>query len=215
MSESEETRLKKQKVLDMLNSRLERGNAFYPSGSLLIRTLAFRPDSKSDVAELEHISSSDYDNSIEQAYFDLVREPPRLQASSDDPTLIECPRARLLRIGREAEAEGKPSALFQVLMDATDNGKNLPTVSGRTISKAQKYLDIVNAYREYATNATKHKGDFAAMKKEFIKGREEQRDSLVKKKLYVSRSMIERALREHELDWGAYDVLSRRKQTRT
>lgn len=160
-----------------------------------------------EVIEEENITSTDYDDWIYQAFCDLIGGNPRIQATPAKPDTVECPRKRLLRIGREAEHEGKPSELFRYLMELTDNGTALPQVTERAMSVAQKYLNIAIAFKQFAA-AFDHKGEnFKDLKREFRRTRDDVR-------IHVSESTLERALRAHDLNWGAYAIEAPRKGKR-
>ena len=179
----------------------------FPSSASIIKAITSQPQPLDQSEQPENVTTSDYDNWVLQALYDLIRTPQRFQSHPDNSTLIECPRARLLRIGQEAELEGKPSEIFRYLMELTGNGATLPHVTGRAMSAAQKYLDIAIAFKKFAANFDDKEGNFKALKYKFRMKREGA-------KIFVSESTLERALQAHDLNWSAYAIDAPRKGTR-
>jgi hypothetical protein len=142
-----------------------------------------------------------------QALFDLTKKPPRFQAHPDNSALIECPRARLLRIGQEAELEGKPSELFRHLMERTANGAMLPHVTERAIKAAQGHLNIALKFKEFTgSNKAKYES-FKELKRRF-------RITCQFTEETISESTLERALKAHDINWSAYAINTPRKGAR-
>jgi hypothetical protein len=61
-----------------------------------------------------HNQNDDNENEVYQAFIDLVEKPQRFYSLPDNPSIIECPRARLLRIGEAAKADEAASNAEQV-----------------------------------------------------------------------------------------------------
>jgi hypothetical protein len=194
-------------VTEMLRSRPSNSRLTFPSSTSIIKAITSQPQPLGKGELPEEVTASEYDDWVLQALFDLTRTPQRFQAHPDNPTLIECPRARLLRIGREAKLEGKPSDMFRYLMEVTDNGATLPHVTGRAMLAAQKYLDIAVAFKRFVADFDRKEANFKDLKCKFRREREDA-------KIYVSESTLERALKAHDLNWSAYAIDAPRKGTR-
>ncbi|WP_374358152.1 hypothetical protein [Pseudoduganella danionis] len=190
----------RREVAEIIGSKIRHA---YPPSELVIKSITSQSKPIGEDEQPQAFSADDYDHWVSQALSDLAKK--RFHACPDNPALIECPRARLLRIGTEAEREGKPSELFRYLMELTNNGATLPHVSGRVRLTAQKYLNIAIAFKQFAAS---HQGtNFRDLKCKFRRDREGVG-------IYVSESTLERALRANDLDWSAYAIDAPRKGTR-
>jgi hypothetical protein len=179
----------------------------YPTGTVVIKTITSKPIPAPSEELPEELTTDDYDEWVYQALLDLARKPQRFHSCPDNEALIECPRRRLFRLGEEAQHEGKSSELYRYLMEITENGAKLPSATSRAMLKAQKYLNIAIAFKQFvAENGHKNK-NFKDLKCRF----REKRDLL---RLHVSESTLERALRTYDLDWSAYAIDAPRKGKR-
>lgn len=205
--QDDQIRSKTAAVMDMLRNRSKDSRPLFVSSASVIKAITSQPQPLEAGEQPEEITANDYDRAVYQALFDLVKKPQRFQAHPDNAALIECPRARLLRIGEEAELEGKPSEMFRYLMALTNDGVTLPHATKRAMSTAQKYLDVATAFKTFAANFDHKKSNFKKLKNMFRNFREDM-------KLHVSESTLERALKAHDLNWSAYDINTPRKGTR-
>lgn len=180
---------------------------FYPQNLSVIKTISSQPHPLGDDELPEKITSEDYDEWVWSAFCNLLADKPRIQADPAIPDTVECPRKRLLRIGEDAERDGTPSELFRYLMELTDNGAKLPSTTERTMRKAQQYLTIAIAFRQFVTENGSRIKNFKDLKHNF-------RTKLDGLRLHISESTLERALRAHDLDWSAYAVEAPRKGRR-
>lgn len=193
--------------MEVLRNRQSHRSQFAPTSDQIFRAMNPEPQPLREGELPEEYTRADYDRWVEQALHDLLRKPQRFQRHPDNPALIECPRERLFRIGREAEAVGQPSELFRELMRLTDNGEKLPHVTKRALGAAQHYLDIALKFKEFVLRKKAEYPDYKALKWQFREFRTDQ-------KIHVSDSTLERALRAHDLDWSAYAVANPRKGKR-
>jgi len=196
-------------MLGVVKDDQKNARPFFPPSALVIKAIAYQPPAIEEVEQSEEISADDWNDWVYQAFLDLAKKPQRFHACPDNPAVIECPRKRLLRIGKEAEREGKPSELFLYLMELTDGGAKLPTATGRAILNAQKYLSIANAFRRFVTENSNDTKNYKELKLKFRAQRSQNEIGL-----HISESTLERALREHDLNWSAYAIDADRKARR-
>lgn len=198
--------MKKVAFLQMLEKRRRNSTPYFPSDDSIINAITPRLSMEDDEHQTEQITGSDYDGWVEQALFDLTRRHIRFQPHPENPALIECPRARLLRLGNEAEQAGTPSEVFRLLMSATDNGKKLPHVTPRALRAAQSSLDIVNDFVNFVvSNKRRYKG-YRELKAQF---------HIADQLAGTNRTplKINRALNAYGI-WSAYAVANARKGKR-
>jgi hypothetical protein len=207
MSDQDRIRGKAAAVIEILKNRHKNSGPIFPSSASIIKAITSQPYLGETDVHPEEISASDHDDSVYQAFINLMQNPQRFQTCAEDPTVIECPKVRLMRIGREAEDAGKPSELFRYLMELTDNGLTLRGATKRAMLTAQKYLNIVIEFRKFAETFDRNHTNFKDLKREFRINREQI-------KIYVSESTLERALRNHDLEWSAYAIDAPRKGLR-
>lgn len=207
MSDKDKIRSKTAVICEFIKHNQENARSFFPTSEHVIKAITSRPQPLKDGGQPEEITADDYDEWIYQAFLDLMRKPRKFHTHPDNPALIECPRLRLLRIGEEAEREGKPSKLFRYLMQITNNGTDLPRVTNWAMSTAQKYLNIAIAFKQFVETKHHEYKNFKDLKLEFRRDRENMR-------IHVSESTLERVLREHDLDWSAYAIGAPRKGKR-
>jgi hypothetical protein len=193
-------------VMEILQSDRKSSYAC-PSSASIIKAITSQPDRVYNDEPPEETTASDYDDFVYQALFDLTRVPQRFQPCADNPEVIECPKARLMRIGKESEEDGRPSELFRYLMTLTNNGATLRPATQRSMLTAQKYLNIAIAFKKFAATFDCDRTNFKDMKRGFRRVREEM-------KLYVSESTIDRALKAHDIEWSAYAIDAPRKGKR-
>lgn len=206
MSDKESIKSKLSTIANLL-SREKSVEPFFPSSALVIKSITPQQVSLEPDEQAEEYTAEDYDAWVYQAFLDLVQKPQRFHAHPDAPALIECPRERLFRIGREAKADGSPSEMYQYLMKLTNNGAKLPHVTKRTMEAAQRYLDIAVKFREFTKNNKKKYTNFKELKYQF-------RLACQFAEIDLSESTLERALRAHDLNWSAYAIEAPRKRTR-
>lgn len=207
MSDQDRLRRRALAVAELCRNRQKTSLAFFPSSALVFKAITGQPQPVSSSEPPEEFTSEHYDEWIYQAFTDLVELPQRFKVHPDDRAVIECPRARLLRIGNEAELAGTPSELFRYLMEVTNNGSTLPQVTDRSMQAAQKRLDVAIAFRKFVqTKQTAHK-NFKELKHQF-------RLTCQLTGMDVSESTIERALKAHDINWSAYAIDAPRKRKR-
>jgi hypothetical protein len=179
---------------------------------MVIKQITMEPISLSpDEVEADEASTTfeDYDDWVRQAIWDLIRKPPRFHTHPDDPATIECPTARIYRIGYESINMGKPSTVYQELMEVTNGGRDLPFVSERSRKTAQRYLDISRAFVEFMRGPTCPR-NFKEAKEKFRIGVEQEKIKIGD--IQPSQATIDDALEAHGLNWKAYDIESPRKK---
>ena len=194
-------------VTELLKNQRSNRSQFAPTSGQIIRAINPEPISLINRELPEVYTSEDYDRWVMRALEDLFHKPQRFHRHPDNPVVVECPRERVLRIGREAEASGQPSALFRELMKLTDNGAKLPHVTKRALDAAQNYLDIALKFREFVASKSKYreyKNDYPALKAHF------RRSHFT----HLGESTIDRALSAYDLGWSAYAVANPRKGKR-
>jgi hypothetical protein len=206
VSDKESMKSKLSTVANLL-SREKSAKPLFPSSALVIKSITPQQVSLEPDEQAEEYTAEDYDNWVLQAFLDLIQTPQRFHAHPDTPELLECPRERLFRIGREANADGSPSEMYQYLMELTNNGTKLPHVTKRAMGAAQRYLDIAVKFRDFTKNNKNKYTNFKELKYQF-------RLACQFSEMDLSASTLERALKAHDLNWSAYAIEAPRKGTR-
>jgi len=193
----------------LLTKGLERPVRTSPSSEMVIAAINPRPVNLTpEEAEFERLSNcSEYEERIFDALYDLATHPPRFHPSPDDPALIECPLARFMRLGQESSNAGIPSQFYELVLQHTRNGLDLPAPTRRSMAKAQKYLDIKRRFVDFITTHG-DTANFRELKRRF------REDLEIKELNPPSQATIDDALSAYGLDWPAYSIGSPRKGKR-
>lgn len=181
----------------------------HPTSTQLIGMITRAPaEATPKEAHYDQISmtAADYDDAVLSAFRDLAGKPQRFHKSPDDPSSVECPRARLMRIGQESVDAGKSSPLYLYLRELIEAGATLPTVTMRSQQTAQKRLTIVSRF----VRSLAELGPSVNFKdaKERFRISEQLKDNA------PSQASIDDALTAYSLDWPAYGIDSPRKNRR-
>lgn len=181
----------------------------HPASAQLIRMITQEPAKITpEEAQYEETSmtAADYDDAVFSAFRDLAVKPQRFQKAPDHPTAVECPKARLMRIGQESIEAGKPSPLYIYLRELIDAGATLPTVTNRALQAAQKRLAIASRFEAFLAE----RGPSVNFKeaKALFRIREQSKVDA------PTDAAIDDALAAYFLDWPAYSIESPRKNRR-
>jgi hypothetical protein len=175
-----------------------------------MRPMPIRLTSEEVQHDEDATTADDYDDWVWQAWLDYSSKPPRFHPSSADPATIECPKGRLLRIGKDSLDAGKPSEFYLFLMKKTQEGAMLPNIRDpRLMRRAQKRLNIAHAFAGFIAQQ-KPDTNFREAKKEFRRDIERKKYPCIP--TTISLKGINAALNENGLGWSAYSIDTRRRR---
>jgi hypothetical protein len=157
-------------------------------------------------ADVNSTTDEDYDLWILAALDSRTESKIQVDGTGKD---VEHPTARMLRLGIESIKVGKPSSFFlevlEALAEVADThdvlslcfpGDFPDAIAPGKMKAADTYLWIVEEYRAFVSANGKSGKSFSEVKGQFKKKMESE-------SIPVSRKTVDRALKEHGLDWPA------------
>lgn len=174
----------------------------------------------------DEFSSQEYDELVVRAFRDI--ESWRIQ-TGEDPTKVEHPHDRLRRIGEESIAAGKRSRIYLIIKARLKRGRltlPLPKHPQNSMRVAQRRLDIAIEYKKYLTGYVENPPYKRSKVSEFsLRDSDPKRTPVIKlstakaefsrlNEWRWSKKTIDRALKEHNINWSAYSTASPRKGKR-